>query len=93
MTNLWFLRVIFGPLDNDTCGKISGMAAPELAGVRVNSPVNMTFTFRAFGRHFYTMRFTIYKSICQKKEKQRYISVGTARMFIEPGAKHLPSLG
>ena len=26
--------------------------------------------------------------ICEKKEKQQYISVGTVRMFIEPSAKH-----
>ena len=26
--------------------------------------------------------------ICQKKEKQQYIAVGTAKMFIEPSAKH-----
>ncbi|CAL8365855.1 unnamed protein product [Arctogadus glacialis] len=31
---------------------------------------------------------TYNKSICQKKEKQQYISVGTVRMFIEPSAKH-----
>ena len=28
------------------------------------------------------------KYICPKKEKQQYIFVGTARMFIEPSAKH-----
>ena len=27
--------------------------------------------------------------ICQKKEKQQYISAATERMFIEPSAKHL----
>ena len=31
--------------------------------------------------------------ICQEKEKQQYIFVGTVRMFIEPSAKHWPSLG
>ena len=29
-----------------------------------------------------------FKCICQKKEKQQYISVGTVRMFIEPSAKY-----
>ena len=33
-------------------------------------------------------RATHNKSICQKKEEQHYISVGTVRMFIEPSAKH-----
>ena len=28
------------------------------------------------------------KCICQKKEKQQYIVVGTVRKFIEPSAKH-----
>ena len=34
-----------------------------------------------------------FKSICQKKEKQQYISVSTVRMFLEPSAKHQQSLG
>ena len=30
----------------------------------------------------------LHKNICQKKEKQQYIALGTERMFIEPSAKH-----
>ena len=44
------------------------------------------FTFRAFSRCFYPKRLAK-KYICQKKEN-RYISVGTVRMFIEPSAKN-----
>ena len=28
------------------------------------------------------------KYICQKKQKQQYITVGTVRMFLEPSTKH-----
>jgi hypothetical protein len=40
----------------------------------------------AFSRHTNVLIYNKY--ICQKKEKQQYISVGTVRMFIEPGARH-----
>ena len=35
------------------------------------------------------IRATYIKYIFQKKEKQRYVSVGTVRMFIEPSAKYI----
>ena len=41
-----------------------------------------TFTFRVFSRHFYPKGLKK-KLICQKKEKQQYIAVGTVRMFME----------
>ena len=31
---------------------------------------------------------TYKKYICQKKENQQYIAVGTVKMFIEPSAKN-----
>ena len=42
--------------------------------------VTFTFTFREFSRSFYLKRYDKY--ICQKKEKQQYVAVGTLRMFI-----------
>ena len=46
---------------------------------------DLTFTFRAFSRHFFSK--AIYtKGICQKKEKH-YFAVGTVRIFMEPNTR------
>ena len=67
------------------------LSAPPVPGVpgRRGSTFRCTFTFtlRAFSRSFDPKQLTN-KYICQKKEKEQYIAVGTVRIFIEPGAKN-----
>ena len=51
--------------------------------------VQPTFTFYIYCVYQTLLyKATYNKDICQKKEKQQYITVGTVRMFIEPSAKH-----
>ena len=51
-----------------------------------------TFIFRAFGKRFYPKRLTI-RTLVIRRRNNKHIAVGTVRLFIEPTAEHLQSLG